>query len=164
MRLTDLIALRQAEKISKPDWKPVSHLIRWPRGATIADMIRGWDPSSDGIYFTKPDPNEVLNPDAEPDCPPGQRWCPIQKKCVTPPGRGLGRSGTSGVPENWEDDPRWEGNPNKYKREMNRCPPGYTSNDDGFCIPESNLQRKQRERINRTKPTRLKNRGTEHRG
>jgi hypothetical protein len=140
VRLSDIIALRQAEKISDPDWKPVSHLIRWPRGGTIADMIRDnstdkeeeWDPSSEGIYFTKPDPNEVLNPD---------------------------RKGTSGVPENWEDDPRWEGNPNKYKREMNRCPPGYTSNDDGFCIPESNLQRKRRERINRTKPARLKNRG-----
>lgn len=119
------------------DWKPVSHLIRWPRGETIADLIRGWDPSTDGIYFTQPDPNEVLNPKKE---------------------------GTSGVPENWEEDPRWEGNPNKYKREMNRCPPGYATNEDGFCLPETNLQRKRRERINRTKPTRLKNRGTENRG
>jgi hypothetical protein len=42
---------------------------------------------------------------------------------------------------------------------MNRCPPGFASNDDGFCLPETNLQRKQRERINRTKPTRLKNQG-----
>jgi hypothetical protein len=100
---------------------------------SIANLIRNpapsedeWDPASDGIYQTQPDPEVV---------------------------------GTSGVPENWEADPRWKGNPNAYKREMNRCPPGFYSNSDGFCIPETTLRKRRRERINRTKPTRLKNQG-----
>jgi len=128
--------IRQAATDSRE--RPLSRLIKWPRGGTVSDIIRdslvdkneGWNPASDGIYDTKPNPEEVTNPDKE---------------------------ATSGVPENWKDDPRWKGCPNRYKREMNRCPPGYTSNEDGFCLPETNLQRKRRERINRTKPTRLKN-------
>jgi len=108
-----------------------------PKTETIADLIRNneWDPASDGIYYTQPDPNQVLNPDL-PE-----------------------RDATSGVPENWEDNPRWDGNPNTYKREMNRCPPGYYSNDRGFCLELSELQLKRRERVKRTKPSRLKNKG-----
>jgi len=36
--------------------------------------------------------DEDEDEDEESDCPDGQRWCPIQKKCITPPGKGKGRA------------------------------------------------------------------------
>lgn len=39
----------------------------------------------------------IRSAQGEEECPEGQKWCPIQKKCVTPPGRGLGRSGQGDV-------------------------------------------------------------------
>ncbi len=143
--------------LSEPDTKPISRLLRWPRGQSIADIIRdsqapppGSNPQQNipkqfgGEHF----PQRGWEPGK---CPGGYRWDKTTRRCVP-----SSRKGTSGVPRDWESDPQFAGNPNIYKRIMNRCPPGFISNEKGNCIPDTNLRRKQRERKNRTTPSRLK--------
>jgi len=38
---------------------------------------------------------EWIKEQEEHECPEGQRWCPIQKKCVTPSGKGMGPGKTN---------------------------------------------------------------------
>ena len=40
---------------------------------------------------------EWIKEQEEHKCPEGQRWCPIQKKCVTPPGKGMGPGKTNEI-------------------------------------------------------------------
>lgn len=179
MRLSQIIGRRieadfmedSPKPIPEPDWHPVPRMIRWPRPGSIADIImRGAQappaggPGAGGPPAPPPggNPYESLPKQfggehlpqrgwEQGKCPPDYRWDKPTGRCV--PSQ---RKGTSGVPQNWEEDPQFSGNPNKYKRIMNRCPPGYISNERGNCIPDTDLRRKQRERVNRTKPSRLK--------